>query len=158
MPHSLKSRIKSLCYKGEITEKERDKIIKALEEQSNRCDSCIHSDECDGSNCYECVKGMADNFEPQPCEDCISRKRVIMLIDEATEIYPYKIIGLPNTYSDYNQGWTDACNWLYANIESDNLPSVTPQAKDGRWIRCGNYDCVHYDTDYMEVNADEDSD
>ena len=97
MPHSLKSRIKSLCYKGEITEKERDKIIEALGQMT--------------------------------CEDCISRKRVIMLIDEATEIYPYKIIGLPNTYSDYNQGWTDACNWLYANIESDNLPSVTPKAE-----------------------------
>jgi hypothetical protein len=34
-----------------------------LEAQPNRCDSCIHSDERDGSNCYECVKGMADNFE-----------------------------------------------------------------------------------------------
>ena len=22
-------------------------------------------------------------------------------------------------------------------------------------IRCGNYDCVHYGTDYMEVNADD---
>ena len=33
MPHSLKSKVKSLCYKGEITEKERDKIIHALEQQ-----------------------------------------------------------------------------------------------------------------------------
>lgn len=37
--------------------------IKALEQQPNRCDSCVHSEEQDGSNCYECVKGMADNFE-----------------------------------------------------------------------------------------------
>lgn len=36
---------------------------KTLEQQSNRCDSCTHSAEQDGSNCYECVKGMADNFE-----------------------------------------------------------------------------------------------
>ena len=34
MPHSLKSKIKSLCYKGEITEKERDKIIHALEQRA----------------------------------------------------------------------------------------------------------------------------
>lgn len=68
--------------------------------------------------------------ELKPCEDCISRKRVIMLIDEAAEKYPYKIIGLPDTYSNYNQGWTDACDWLYANIESDNLPSVTPKFTD----------------------------
>ena len=32
MPHSLKSRIRSLCYKGKITEKDRDKIIQALEQ------------------------------------------------------------------------------------------------------------------------------
>lgn len=39
MPHSLKSKIKSLCYKGEITEKERDKIIHALEKQPG--EDCI---------------------------------------------------------------------------------------------------------------------
>lgn len=39
--------------------------IKALEQEPNRCDSCIYSEEQDGSNCYECVKGMADNFEAQ---------------------------------------------------------------------------------------------
>jgi len=33
MPHSLKSKIKSLCYKGEITDQERDRLLKALDEQ-----------------------------------------------------------------------------------------------------------------------------
>lgn len=37
-----------------------------LEAQLNRCDSCIHSEEQDGLNCYECVKGMSDKFEVQP--------------------------------------------------------------------------------------------
>lgn len=45
---------------------------KALEQQPNRCDSCIHYEEQDGSNCYECVKGMADNFEAQPKTSYIS--------------------------------------------------------------------------------------
>lgn len=44
-------------------------IIGEKEQQPNRCDSCIHSEEQDGSNCYECVKGMADNFEAYPYED-----------------------------------------------------------------------------------------
>lgn len=44
-------------------EKALNLAIKALEQQSNRCDSCVHSEEQDGSNCYECVKGMADNFK-----------------------------------------------------------------------------------------------
>ena len=44
----------------------------------NRCDSCIHSEEQDGSDCYECVKGMADNFEAQPTDaDCISRAQAL---------------------------------------------------------------------------------
>ena len=33
MPHSLKNKIKSLCYKGELSEKERDRLIHALEQQ-----------------------------------------------------------------------------------------------------------------------------
>ena len=58
MPHSLKSRIKSLCYKGEITEKERDKIIKALEQRSHLkgrpCEVCeFHSD--NGCSRWRCV-------------------------------------------------------------------------------------------------------
>lgn len=44
---------------------------KALETHPyfERCDSCIHSEEQDGSNCYECVKGMSDNFELYPTSD-----------------------------------------------------------------------------------------
>ena len=92
----------------------------------------------DGTKQSEAIEMAIKALEQQPCEDCISRKRVIMLIDEAAEKNPYKIIGLPNTYSDYNQGWTDACDWLYANIESDDLPSVTPRQKSGKWIRLTN--------------------
>ena len=29
------------------------------------CDTCRHSDETDGSHCYECVKGMKDNYDSQ---------------------------------------------------------------------------------------------
>ena len=46
-----------------------DLAIKVLEQQPNRCDSCTHSEEQDGSNCYECIKGMADNFEEQTGEE-----------------------------------------------------------------------------------------
>lgn len=44
---------------------------KALETHPyfERCDSCIHSEEQDGSNCYECAKGMSDNFELYPTSD-----------------------------------------------------------------------------------------
>lgn len=57
-----------------IGEKEdyTDIAIQALESQQSRCDSCTHSEEQDGSNCYECVKGTADNFEAQPKTGYIS--------------------------------------------------------------------------------------
>ena len=52
--------------------------IKTLEQQPNRCDSCIHSEEQDGSNCYECVKGISDNFEARSTDaDCISRQEIL---------------------------------------------------------------------------------
>lgn len=34
MPHSLKAKIKSLCYKGIITDKERDRLITALDSKN----------------------------------------------------------------------------------------------------------------------------
>ena len=112
-----------------MTNEEAIKVLKRLSDCGDKCD--YHCKLYDSREEW-CEKDVAIGLaikalEQQPCEDCISRKRVIMLIDEATEKYPYKIIGLPDTYSNYNQGWTDACDWLYANIESDNLPSVTPQ-------------------------------
>lgn len=64
-------------------------------------------------------------FRTEPSEDCISRQAVIILIDEASEMHPYKVVGDSDTYSNYNQGWSDACDWLYANIEG--VPSVIPQ-------------------------------
>ena len=33
------------------------------------CKMCRHSEETDGSNCYECVKGLQDNFEADKGEE-----------------------------------------------------------------------------------------
>lgn len=46
----------------------------ALEQQT--CDNCKFNEETDGMNCYECLKGMSDNFEALDqdeivrCKDC----------------------------------------------------------------------------------------
>lgn len=108
MPNSLRSKIKHLAYKGEFNERERDRLLSALDHEigvtyicdgkkcqecsklckhttdishaknfkpvmsidgktilnyeeklpryPNRCEGCAHSEERDGSNCYECVK------------------------------------------------------------------------------------------------------
>lgn len=33
-------------------------------------------------------------------------------IDKASSMYPYKVIGKPETYSQYNEGWQDAVDYL----------------------------------------------
>lgn len=86
-----------------------DNAIKALEQQPNRCDSCTHSEEQDGSNCYECVKGMADNFQAQSTDaDYVSREEVMKLLEK--------------------EDWADT---VYGVM---NLPSVTPTRPKGKWI------------------------
>lgn len=65
MPHSLKNKVKSLCYKGEITENERDRLIQALEQTPPK-GKWVEDEDClDGINfpdvrfyCSEC-KAMA---------------------------------------------------------------------------------------------------
>lgn len=142
------------CYSTEL-----DKIIydgTPLEAQPNRCDSCIHSEEQDGSNCYECVKGMADNFEAQSTE-----------IIEQTELKPsynsvkFELEQQPSECTEhpclgklcryYKQPCEDAisrqaaidfiidnyglkCSSLTNGIR-DYLPPVTPQPKIGKWIQ-----------------------
>lgn len=75
-----------------------DLAIKALEQQPNRCDSCTHSEEQDGSNCYECIKGMADNFEAQPTDaDYVSREEVMKLLEkEDWADTVYGVMNLPS--------------------------------------------------------------
>ena len=33
-------------------------------------------------------------------------------IDKASSMYPYEVIGKPETYSQYNCGWQDAIDYL----------------------------------------------
>lgn len=107
-----------------------DEAIKALEVHPNRCDSCIHSEEQDGSNCYECDKGMADNFEAQPCEDCISRADVLELTKKGVLVS--------------NNNYQAVCKAI------NELPSVTSQSPKGKWI-----DILDEKTENTETHHDE---
>lgn len=111
MPHSLKSEVKSLCYKGEITEKERDRIIKALEQT-----------ELNPS--YNGVKS-----ELKPCEDCISREDILDAIETWDKFgvnAEQKLIRWQDHYVPYVH-LDDVRNAIA------NMPSVTPKT---RWIPC----------------------
>lgn len=62
-------------------------------------------------------------LEQQPCEDCINRKEVNVLVDELARAISDERCFMPRGRST-------------ANIMQDilDLPSVTPKAKMGRWI------------------------
>lgn len=53
----------------------------------------------------ECVK------ECTRIEGCVK-----CILEEAEEMYPYKVVGKPETYSDYNQGWCDALAFVDARM------------------------------------------
>lgn len=89
-----------------------------LEAQSNRCDSCTHSEEQDGSNCYECVKGMADNFEAQPMEmrDATEEERkstqdYIRSISKPTGIKFDEVIEELDFVQEHPKVWDDKGNY-----------------------------------------------
>lgn len=78
MPHSLKCKIKHLCHNGTITERERDRILKALDQESNTghwiehpkgiyshliCDKCLSNApyDCRTNYCPNCGAKMIES-------------------------------------------------------------------------------------------------
>ena len=71
-------------------------------------------------------------LEQEPCEDAISRRRVLDLIEH------YNSDGLGSVFYGYEQGvkFADAVN---------KLPPVNPQPKTGHWIKSRDcYDNNHF--------------
>ena len=72
-------RLKTVIWKESNMQIALDMAIEALDQVcENDCDTCKHCEETDGMNCYECVKGMRDNYEPtaEYSSDVISREEV----------------------------------------------------------------------------------
>lgn len=63
MANSLRNKIKHFCYKGELSESERDRLINALDDtylKQQPCEDCISREEtlkvmCDKCPMYNCV-------------------------------------------------------------------------------------------------------
>ena len=114
----------------------RKKLAEHLEQQPNRCDSCVHLEERDGSNCYECVKGITDNFELM--RDATEEER------KSVKDYVESISKPTGVHFDETQPTDADCisreavyellakeDWADTVIGIKELPSVTPQP---RWI------------------------
>lgn len=61
--------------------------------------------------------------------DLIDRQAVQELVDRIGDIYPYRQTGNRESYSQYNEAWTDAINRVDAELNS--LPSAE---RHGKWL------------------------
>lgn len=109
--------------------------LPSVTSKPNRCDSCTHSEEQDGSNCYECVKGMADNFETQPTDaDCISRAELLARIDaERKHLLDIKMDGAEHIIVHH------------ARRIIEDMPSITPTISDVENNYNIGYNCGYAD-------------
>ena len=63
--------------------------------------------------------------------DLIKRDDALRIVDVAEDEHPYKVPGLFVTYSEYNQGWSDAVDFIRNRMEkADSVPAAP------RWVRC----------------------
>lgn len=62
--------------------------------------------------------------------DLIKRDDALRIVDVAEDEHPYKVPGLFVTYSEYNQGWSDAVDFIRSRMEkADSVPAAP------RWHR-----------------------
>ena len=81
----------------------------------------------------------------------IEREAAICVADYAVDEHPYdKIPGNPETFSEYNQGWHDACDYIMDRLESLSAADAV------KVVRCK--DCKHWKhfdhlgcTDFVKV-------
>ncbi len=69
----------------------------------------------------------------------IEREAAICIAEYAEDEHPYKVPQVPETYSDYNQGWCDACVYIREKLEGSEAADVEP-VRHGRWY----WDCDGY--------------
>ena len=61
--------------------------------------------------------------------DTISRQAAIDALEKVAELYPWKVPGNRDSYSQYNEAWQDALDRAEGAI--GNLPSAQPELLTG---------------------------
>lgn len=67
-------------------------------------------------------------------DDYITKSTAVCIADYATDEHPYdKKPENPETFSEYNQGWNDACDYIRERLENAEKVDVAP-ALHGKWL------------------------
>ena len=62
----------------------------------------------------------------------VSINDVLKITTKVEKIHPYKVVGDRESYSPYNEGWSDCVSLIEHYLEK--LPSAEPEQQKGRWI------------------------
>ena len=166
MPHSLRVRLKNLQRKGELTEKDIDRIFKALEQEpTEKITNDVWKDfkkrkammlePCDDD--YQTDMDEAwKQAKREPCDDAISRNDMLDAVGHGTTYTSLEVQKIINVLPSVNpvpcddvvsrQAVLDEVNKKFneINIILENLPSVRPQEQTGHWIKKEDDTCWWY--------------
>ena len=62
----------------------------------------------------------------------VSINDVLKITTKVEKIHPYKVVGDRDSYSPYNEGWSDCVSLIEHYLEQ--LPSAEPERKKGKWL------------------------
>jgi rubredoxin len=68
--------------------------------------------------------------------DLINRQAAIDALEKVAELYPWRVLGDRDSYSQYNEAWQDALNRADSEIEA--LPSAQTERERGHWVEIGD--------------------
>ena len=69
----------------------------------------------------------------------VSINDVLKITTKVEKIHPYKVVGDRDSYSPYNEGWSDCVSLIEHYLEQ--IPSAEPERKKGKWQRRKGDDC-----------------
>ncbi len=70
----------------------------------------------------------------------VSINDVLKITTRVEKIHPYKVVGDRDSYSPYNEGWSDCVSLIEHYLEQ--LPSAEPERKTGEWIDIPAYENI----------------
>lgn len=74
----------------------------------------------------------------------INKEWAIEVVKHTEDMYPYKVPGEYDTYGQYNEGWSDACDQISCELEAMNAADVAPVVH-AEWLHVeeNKYKCSH---------------
>lgn len=86
----------------------------------------------------------------------VSINDVLKITTKVEKIHPYKVVGDRDSYSPYNEGWSDCVSLIESYLEK--MPVVEPEQKKGKWSNykdehgCSVCHCVVIQEDWSDGN------